>query len=205
MTKNEYYRILKLTWSVLLECNISELPVKVSSICKHYNIALIKYTAANDNYKTAVEYHVGVKSDGFAIKKQNRYLIFYNDMCNSGRCRFTIAHELGHILLGHVPRNGLVNREPSSNDDPIEQAANMFAARLLAPACVLYGCRVRTHEEISSLCNISLQSARYRSERMNELRKRKKFFTIKTERLVYEQFEDYIKKNKLKGLKRLFF
>ena len=205
MTKNEYYRILKLTWRVLLECNITELPVKVSSICKHYNIELVKYKDAIGAAKNVVNYHVKVKSDGFTAKQNGKYFVFYNDMCNPGRCRFTIAHELGHILLGHVPRNGLVNREPSLNDDPIEQAANMFAARLLAPACVLYGCRVRTHEEISTLCNISLQSARYRSERMKELRKRKKFFTIKTERLVYEQFEDYIKKNKLKGLKRLFF
>ena len=205
MTKNEYYRILKLTWRVLLECNITELPVKVSSICKHYNINLAKYTTVDGSCKATVDYHISVKSDGFAIEQCGKYTIFYNDMCNPGRCRFTIAHELGHILLGHVLRNGLVNREPSKADNPIEQAANMFAARLLAPACVLYGCRVRTHEEISTLCNISLQSARYRSERMKELRKRRKFFTIDTERLVYKQFEDYIKKNRLKGLKRLFF
>ena len=69
----------------------------------------------------------------------------------------------------------------------------MFAAWLLALSCVLYGCNVHTSEDISKLCNISMQSANYRAERMKELHRREKFFTIDDERKVYEQFEDYIK------------
>lgn len=80
---------------------------------------------------------------------------------------------------------------------PIKQTANMFAARLLAPACVLWGCGVRSAADIMRLCDISEQSAEYRWARMQELYKRGKFLTHPLERAVYEQFSDYIRANKL--------
>ncbi len=49
----------------------------------------------------------------------------------------SLAHELGHCLMHNG--NGLYNHEPSETDNPIEQEANVFASRILAPACVLWG------------------------------------------------------------------
>ena len=121
------------------------------------------------------------------------------------RQRFTIAHELGHILLHGG--NGLYNREPSESDNPIEQEANIFASRLLAPACVLWGLGVTSAQQISELCNISLQSAEFRMRRMNELYEREKrflnmynkscFLISELERKVYRQFSEYIQQNHL--------
>ena len=108
------------------------------------------------------------------------------------RARFTVAHELGHILLGHVGKYTLVNREPSPRDDPVEQAANGFAARLLAPACVLWGCRVSSAAEIAALCDISAVAARYRWERMQLLYARGKFLISPLERTLYACFSQYI-------------
>ncbi|MDB5866530.1 MAG: hypothetical protein JWO70_4336 [Betaproteobacteria bacterium] len=50
------------------------------------------------------------------------------------RQRFTIAHELGHFVLGHPDsyRDGPDNFS-SQNLDPIEVAANRFAAEILMP------------------------------------------------------------------------
>jgi Zn-dependent peptidase ImmA (M78 family) len=104
-----------------------------------------------------------------------------------------VAHELGHILLGHVGEYHLVNREPSPHDDPIEQEANGFAARLLAPACVLWGCGASSAEEIAALCDISMAAARYRWERMQILLERDKFLRSPLERKVYKRFSKYIK------------
>ena len=72
----------------------------------------------------------------------------------------------------------------------------MFAARLLAPACVLWGLDLHTAEEISEACNISLQAAGFRAERMKELYRRNRFLTSPLERKLYDQFRDFIEQNR---------
>ena len=124
--------------------------------------------------------------------------MFVRAGCYPPRQRFTAAHELGHILAGHVGKYTLVNREPSPQDNPIEQAANVFASRLLAPACVLWGCGVQTAEEIQQLCQISRQAAAYRMERLRVLYARQRFLTSPLERAVYEQFREYIKTHRMR-------
>ena len=121
-------------------------------------------------------------------------------ICRAERQRFTIAHELGHIMLHHSGK--LKNREPADGDATVEQAANVFASRLLAPACVLWGCGVHTPEQIAALCSISLPAARFRAARMAELYERERAFLMTRgrscfllsplERQVYEAFADYI-------------
>lgn len=58
----------------------------------------------------------------------------FNGFEISYRNRFTIAHELGHVLLGHVNENNRKKRDTnfSSNTyDPDEISANAFAALLM--------------------------------------------------------------------------
>lgn len=51
------------------------------------------------------------------------------------RKRFTVAHELGHLLLKHGPRNREMETNYNIyNFDPIERDANVFAAELLMPS-----------------------------------------------------------------------
>lgn len=48
---------------------------------------------------------------GFALRNSaGQFSIFYNEQQPERECRFTLAHELGHILLGHL------KREESGND-----------------------------------------------------------------------------------------
>lgn len=58
----------------------------------------------------------------------------YNADEISYRNRFTIAHELGHVLLGHVNEGTRQKRDTSfGNSNPIERDANTFAAELVMP------------------------------------------------------------------------
>lgn len=191
MTKKQYYQALFLSWDVLLQHNVDHLPVSVGRILKRLNIPAVPFSSVRHN-RCLVEHHLWIGSDGFTLSDCGQYIVYYNDFCTPERCRFTLAHELGHILLGHLPHGGLVNREPAPNDNAFEQQANVFASRLLAPACVLYGVGATSAEEIMQLCRISRQSATYRAERMNVLNQRQKFFTAEKERAVYLQFEPFI-------------
>lgn len=67
----------------------------------------------------------GVSRDGFTVRHNGRAVIVYNERSPRTRQRFTLAHELGHIILGH------------EDDGPGSDAeADCFARNLLMP--VLY-------------------------------------------------------------------
>jgi Zn-dependent peptidase ImmA (M78 family)/transcriptional regulator with XRE-family HTH domain len=69
---------------------------------------------------------------GAAITDRSFPLIFVNSDYSLPRSMFTMAHELGHILAGHVDDTITLDRELSgSNND--ERMANAFAANLLMP------------------------------------------------------------------------
>ena len=116
-------------------------------------------------------------------------------MENINRCRFTVAHELGHIFLGHLLYENKKYRTFIMNDDT-ESEANVFARDLLAPACVLHELGITAAEDISTLCNISLESATYRAERIKELEKRNAWYIHPLEIKVKKQFEEFIKSKK---------
>lgn len=183
MNYKEYQNSRDTAWRILLDLNIRELPISVSAVCRELGIPIKLYngTDGEDGYSTIVD---------------ETPVIFVRADCYRPRQRFTAAHELGHILAGHVGKYELVNREPAATDNPIEQEANVFASRLLAPACVLWGCGVKSAEEIRRLCDISRQAAEYRMQRMRVLYDRGRFLTSPLERAVYEQFEEYIRVNR---------
>ena len=74
-----------------------------------------------------------------------------------------------------------------------EREANMFAARILMPMCVLRECNALTAARISNLCGTSLQASQYRADRLNILIERNKFYTSRLEQKVITQFKKFIK------------
>jgi len=184
MNYKDYQNARDAAWRLLIDLKVGEMPVKPGTMCRTIGIKVRYYTPEDGN-------------DGMSFLSDGVPTILVSSADPLPRQRFTAAHELGHILLGHVGRYQLVNREPSAQDNPVEQAANVFASRLLAPACVLWGCNARTPEQIASLCDISLQAAQFRAERMELLYRRNKFLTSPLERQVYQQFADYIATHKL--------
>ena len=136
-----------------------------------------------------------VKNLGFVEFRNENYFIYYDDNVEIETQRFTVAHEIGHIVLNHF----------KIFSGSREQEANMFAARLLMPISVLHECNVANAAEIKILCNVSEISAQYRFERLQILRERNKFYTDKSEKKIYKNFKKYIKKilktKKLKGKK----
>lgn len=171
-----------LSWQVLFHENVTRLPVMIGQLCRGMGIMVRYYDSKDQN-------------DGFSTIIDGQPIIFVSRTCSRARQRFTAAHELGHILLGHVGKYQLVNREPSENDNPIEKEANVFASRLLAPACVLWGCGVSTADGIMQLCEISRPAAKIHAERMEQLYARGKFLSSPIEREVYEKFLPFIREN----------
>ncbi len=192
-----YYEIARdMAWRVLLACGVTSLPVDLASIAEHYAIEIVRYSKCA---LTQLFNPEAVSGDGFIAKINDRKIIFLNDKIKTlGRRRFTLGHELGHGIMEHPMAHIITrNSEIDSKTNPIEMQANVFSRDILAPACVLHEIGVTTVEEIMQICNISKTSAEIRLERLTMLRERGKFYTSPLEIKVREQFDDFIKANKL--------
>lgn len=194
MNYKKYQNTRDAAWKTLIECGVSALPVRPSEICKHYKWVLADYIAGERSIELLGLAELKERTDGFCAVTENHVYIFFDSSLPVGRQRFTVAHEIGHLILGHVG-NGMAtveNREPTGAEREEEREANQFAARLLAPACVLHEIGASTPEEIQELCGISRQAAQFRAERMQELERRNRYYTSQLEQQVAKQFESYI-------------
>lgn len=194
----DYQQARNLSWEVLIRNNVCELPVKIAPICRNYGIRVRSYQDSVDVLGKLNLMDMMDRTDGFLTYISGEPVIFYDQRCVPGRQRFTIAHELGHYLLGHVMPGQVtaINREPAPGDSPQERQANQFAARVLAPACVLWGLDLHDADEIAAACGISRAAAAFRAERMRELYRRGKFLTAPQEKQVYRQFENFISRGR---------
>lgn len=129
---------------------------------------------------------------GEIILYQNQVYILVDKQASPTRKRYTVMHELGHYLLGHLGETPLSRSEHDCKPSE-EQAADKFAIDMLAPACVLWGLHLHTPEEIAKVCHISIQAAGYRAQRMKLLYQRNKFLSHPLERKVYAQFSEFIR------------
>lgn len=170
MNYDVYKNFRNASWQCLIDCKIDRLPTKLGKICKTNGIQIKKNSTLdqdklllNERGKTAY-----INSKCFIIVDDTVPLLIQ---------RYTIAHEIGHILLGAKST---------------EQEAERFAIGILAPACVLHALNVITADEIAKLCNISITAATRRANRMKILTSRNKFLIHPLERQVYEQFSHFI-------------
>lgn len=171
-------------WQCLIDYKITSLPVNVLNIAKSAGIK----TAKNSTVNLLLP-----NESGASFIYNEQWYIIYDDTASRQRCRFTIAHELGHIFLGHKLKRDCPIQLFDKSEPTAEQEANIFASRLLAPACVIWGLGLNTADEIAKLCDISFTAAEIRTERMKELYKRSKFLSNPLERKVYKNFEKFIK------------
>ena len=195
MQYDNYKKSRNAAWEILLACGVERLPVDLNTIARHLGVRVYAYSRSRELLEDTGLAEVAGRVSGLTFYAGAQPVILYNDAETPQRIRFTIGHELGHIVLGHVRpgEHTRQNREPHPGDAPMEQAANRFAADLLAPACVLWGLDLHRAEDIAQICKISIQAARFRAERMEILYQRNKFLLHPLERAVYQQFEPFLR------------
>lgn len=87
--------------------------------------------------------------------------VFVNVAAVAERARFTLAHEIGHVLLGHLGGGRSIVDLRVDPHDPAreESAANIFAAHLLLPEPVAVS--APEPERLSAAYGLSLEAASY--------------------------------------------
>ena len=172
---------------MLIDFDIKSIPVSVTAIARAADISIVKNSEVNE-----------LKSNeaGVSISNRGKWYIVYDDSTARGRIRFTIAHELGHIFLGHPLIVGYHARTVNASKPEVEQEADIFASRLLMPACVIWGLNIHTAKDIQDVFDVSYTAAKIRAERMQILYERNRFLTSPLEKRVYDRFEPYIQANR---------
>ena len=136
MYYNHYKQARDKAWEILVKTKINVLPIDLKGILKYYNIDIFLLNDSNKDFEDFV--------------MENK--IYLNSRLAKTRARFTIAHELGHILLNHKDLTHTVH-----NDIGLEEfQANIFARGLLMPASVLKEINCINAEDIANMCNVSM-------------------------------------------------
>lgn len=89
-----------------------------------------------------------VRTAGFLKRLTDRsFAIYYSNDCGVARRRFTVAHEIGHLVLErfhrHIGRDN-ANAPPNTYHRELERAVDRIAAELLMPEPLLIGL-MKTH------------------------------------------------------------
>ncbi|MDP4134117.1 MAG: ImmA/IrrE family metallo-endopeptidase [Bacillota bacterium] len=197
-------------WEILIDIKAKSLPITVNDVVKCCGAIVTSYINGQ-NLIDENDFNYLTKNDGFTAIIQGRYIIFYDDAIKSEeRKRMAIMHELGHIYGRHLVtesdvfdgRATIFNNTSVKAPNIVEESANNFALKVLAPACVLWGLKITKASDIGLLCKIPDAAAKQRADRMKVLYQRENeflayrgktcFLQSPLERRVYEQFSDFI-------------
>lgn len=156
----DYLKAQKEANKVLKENYITTPPVRIDEIAQNYGIRVLEAEFPHDNENMVA-----------GLIDINRKIIYVNAKDFPNRKTFTIAHELGHLLmhkekLKKDPKYAILYRIPlgESSKDPIEREANCFAANLLVPQDLLtkYLDQGLSQNEIAGIFAVSSEVIGYR-------------------------------------------
>lgn len=183
-------------WQFILDEGINSLPIFPSKIIKRHGWILHTYEEfAAITARTMSDVIHKFDNEGFVFYSERKlnFVICYNNTFPPPVIRWTLMHEISHIILNHIsPSISALSRVRTEERTLFEQEAQGFARRVLCPSIILHDCAAISPERIMSLCGVSHEAAVYRSAYMHKLEQRGKFRAHPLERMVETQFEDFL-------------
>jgi Zn-dependent peptidase ImmA (M78 family) len=141
------------------------LPVNVMDIASQIGIKLIPDASLDDEQLSGC---INLQDNGTAICR-------YNNTESLVRQRFTVAHEIGHFILGHLSY-GKQFRDNKKYDDQgagsfFEKQANDLAAKLLMPDDVIEFLirheKITYVKQLADIFQVSAVAMQYRLNKLN--------------------------------------
>lgn len=159
LSPNRYEEIDREVCAFFKRVKIKKFPIDCFDICNQLNIKVITYSQLEEINREMLLENAG--QDGFHVlvevsKGNYEKWIIYNDDMNCKRIRFTIMHEIGHIILDHKEYSELAEKE-----------ANHFAAYALAPPPLVHFFEIEDFSELAIVFDVSERFAFYAMNRYN--------------------------------------
>ena len=139
---DELFEKAKLLILSIIEDYEIEYPLDIYDLAKRMGFELVPYSAFEEHRSLLMKQ----SEDGFNKYHEDRKIwsIYYNEKVElKERIKFTIAHEIGHILL----------------QTELEELANFFAGYLLAPVPLIIEYKYYTEEQIMGYFKVGYKCA----------------------------------------------
>lgn len=155
MPERIYRNIEELAVNLYLELNIRDTAFDVFNVANKIGYQLIPLSMATETRRGYLRAN-GFDAINYFDARTNSYVIIYEDRVSLQRQRFSIMHEIGHILLGHKQESDLARIQ-----------ANYFAAYALAPSPLIHLYDIEDYIELAEIFNISRECAMLCASRYN--------------------------------------
>lgn len=199
-----YTHIKRVVNDIYIKLNIAQFPIDIFEIINSFpNIKIVSYHQfmVDHNLTSEETFEILTSDEGCTdyFKCLDRYIIYYNDLTNKSeeRIRWTLTHELGHILCGHYSENTLIFSEDLSEDEYKfkEAEANHFTGLLLSNPVILNKLNIRRSSDIEIYCALSSQASKYRFDDYKKWCKYK--IITSSDRFIIRNFQDYLDSKQL--------
>lgn len=150
---DRYEEISRLVVNMYNRITIKQFPIDCFDLCDQLNIVHIPYSQLTP--EDAILFYDELSKDGFSAliqlsRDKDEWRIHYNDDMPKNRIRFTVMHEIGHVVLDH-----------SQHSDLAEAEANYFARYALAPPPLVHKLEIEDYTMLAERFNLSYQCAYY--------------------------------------------
>ena len=124
-------------------CNVRSFPIDCESIVAKLGYQMVTYQQYCEGNRELFKNLCSISNDSFIMRRKR--LMFINSSVDRRRKRFSICHEIGHIVM--------------LTDD--EDEADGFASSILAPLPIVRMYGLSTADEISQKFDISISAANH--------------------------------------------
>ena len=145
------------------ELGITVEPLDVERVAKEIFDVKVVYEQLSNDLSGFLEYHPG----------ETRWYIYINEYENPRRQRFTLAHELAHLLIHNdIVASGYHDDVVMFRDNEqsvVEQEANEFASKLLMPKSLFekyINSGNNTIQKLSEKFDLSVAAVKYRAYKL---------------------------------------
>lgn len=143
-----YSFILSRILSVFEEYEINSFPIDCVDLIKKHGYRVFTYQDLK--VKSPELYDICVACSDDAFRDMATKTVAYNTEVPKRRVHFSLAHELGHIVLGHL-----------SETKKTEAEANFFASNILAPRMAIHYARCKNEADVARIFEVSCEAAQY--------------------------------------------
>lgn len=199
---NKYEPEIESAKKILIDCNVSSLPIMVETIAEEIGIYVLPYSISFEKIKQLSLEKTAINSDGVSCIV-GEPVIFYDDALPIERCRVTIGHEIGHIILHHVygGQASLFKKQLCipfvETSSEVETSANLFCEQLIAPPIILEKLNVNKRKDIEKYCGVNNVASEFILKSAAK-RASNKYIKTKDDEHLLQLFSNYIKLNQTK-------
>lgn len=147
LSDNRCEEIKKIVVDTFVQLNIRCVPISGFEMAKKIGAKIIPYSSKPAGTRVLM---MTRSEDGFSVKYNSEWYVFYNDEQNYGRVNNTLLHECGHIVLDHTEESELAEAE-----------AKFFAKYAIAPPVLIHELKLKSAFEIYDRFDVSREAAEY--------------------------------------------